>query len=224
MRRKKNPKKTVQESDSTEVSVKHTSNEPFDNIIETPRSEEQLELRDSGALQLKERKPRKPKYPRIGQEELLPFRKVIIPEPPAREVKKQVIMGVENLILKGIKGVAEGEIFYIHYGEEVTIGRGHECNISYRHFQKYQADQSQDKNFLAVSRQHLRIAFFNTHSVELKDLSSNGTYLNGKRIDKRVFITHIATSKTPYEIKLGPTETFLLTAETEEPAVGKDSE
>lgn len=109
--------------------------------------------------------------------------------------------------------MAEGEIFYINYGEVVTIGRGHKCDISYRNFKKYPSDKSKDRDTLAVSRKHLRISFYNTHSVELKDLSSNGTYLNGKRINKRLFIIHIATSETSYEIKLGPTETFLLTAE-----------
>lgn len=132
-------------------------------------------------------------------------------------------MGIEILVLKGTNGIAEGEIFYIHYGEEVTIGRGHECDISYLKFDRYQQEESKDKGLLSVSRKHLRISFYNTHSVELKDLSSNGSYLNGKLIKKRAFITHIATSETPYEIKLGPTETFLLTADPEGTAGGKDS-
>ncbi|MFH1230547.1 MAG: FHA domain-containing protein [Planctomycetota bacterium] len=122
-------------------------------------------------------------------------------------------MGIERLILKGTNGITEGETSYINYGEVVTIGRGHECNISYRNFKKYPSDKSKNQDTLAVSRKHLRISFYNTHSVELKDLSSNGTYLNGKPINKRLFIIHIATSETPYEIKLGPTETFHLMAE-----------
>lgn len=132
-------------------------------------------------------------------------------------------MGVETLVLKGTNGIAEGEIFYIRYGEIVIIGRGHECDISYRKFDKYPQRESENKGLLAVSRKHLRIAFYNTHSVELKDLSSNGTYLNGKQIKKRAFITHIATNETPYEIKLGHTETFILTADSEGTAGGKDS-
>jgi pSer/pThr/pTyr-binding forkhead associated (FHA) protein len=124
-------------------------------------------------------------------------------------------MGVERLILKGTKGLAEGETFYINYGEAITIGRAHDCDISYHKFKKYPTEvKPSEKGTLAVSRKHLRISFYNTHSVELKDLSSNGTYLNGKPINKRIFIIHVADSGTSYEIKLGPIETFMLSAET----------
>ena len=122
-------------------------------------------------------------------------------------------MGVERLVLKGIKGIALGEMFHINYGEMATLGRGQECTISYRKFKKYPKNADKNKDLLSVSRKHLRITFYNSHSIELKDLSANGTYINGKPIIKRIFITDIDTSKTPYEIKLGPNETFLLTAE-----------
>ena len=125
-------------------------------------------------------------------------------------------MGVERLILKGINGIALGEVFHINYGEMATLGRGQECTISYRKFKKYPKNADKNKDLLSVSRKHLRITFYNSHSIELKDLSANGTYINGKPIIKRIFITDIDTTKTPYEIKLGPNETFLLTAEHEQ--------
>lgn len=125
-------------------------------------------------------------------------------------------MGIERLILKGINGIALGELFYINYGTMVSIGRGEGCTISYRKFKKYPRNDDKNKDLLSVSRKHLRITFYNSHSIELKDLSANGTYINGKPIIKRIFITDIDTSQTPYEIKLGPNETFLLTAEREQ--------
>ena len=125
-------------------------------------------------------------------------------------------MGVERLVLKGIKGIALGEMFHINYGEMASIGRGQECTISYRKFKKYPKRDDKNKDLLSVSRKHLRITFYNSYSIELKDLSANGTYINGKPIIKRIFITDIDTTKTPYEIKLGPNETFLLTAEHEQ--------
>ncbi|MDI6733255.1 MAG: FHA domain-containing protein [Planctomycetota bacterium] len=125
-------------------------------------------------------------------------------------------MSVERLILKGINGIALGETFYINYGEAITIGRGKECEISYRHFKKYPPPPWRDKHkdLLAVSRKHLRISFYNSHSIELKDLSVNGTFINGKPIIKKLFITDIAETKTHYEIRLGPSETFILMAES----------
>ncbi|MEW6026806.1 MAG: FHA domain-containing protein [Planctomycetota bacterium] len=122
-------------------------------------------------------------------------------------------MPIERLVLKGISGIALGEVFYINYGEMASVGRGKGCSISYRKFKKYPKRDDKNKDLLSVSRKHLRITFYNSHSVELKDLSANGTYINGKPIIKRIFITDIDTTKTPYEIKIGPNETFLLTAE-----------
>jgi len=123
-------------------------------------------------------------------------------------------MAVEKLILRGINGIALGETFFIDYGRMVIIGRGKNCHISYPRFKNFpKGKKDLPKELLAVSRKHLRITFYNSHSVELKDLSTNGSYINGKPIIKRLYVTDIARSKTPYEIKLGPDETFLLSAE-----------
>lgn len=124
-------------------------------------------------------------------------------------------MGMERLSLKGLSGFALGELFYIEYGRTATIGRGRACSISYRNFKKYPRKDEKNKGLLSISRKHLRITFYNAHSIELKDLSANGTYINGKPIIKRLFITDMPTSKTPYVLKLGPNETFLLTADLE---------
>ena len=118
----------------------------------------------------------------------------------------------DQLILKGTKGSAEGETFYINYGQTVTIGRSRTADISFRHLPKYQnltAEELKSDAILSISRKHLRIAFNNWHGVELKDLSTNGTFLVGKRINKKV-IKDI--KERSYEIRLGTTETFLLSA------------
>lgn len=128
---------------------------------------------------------------------------------------------VERLVLKGTKGIAQGELHYINYGQIVTVGRSHTCDIAYTNFKNYQKYLSSPPDGEAgkkkkpdpaknVSRRHLRIAFYNNHSVQLKDLSTNGTYLNGKLI-RKVIIPDI-TEKS-YEIRLGPTETFVLSAD-----------
>ncbi|MEK7449541.1 MAG: FHA domain-containing protein [Planctomycetota bacterium] len=116
---------------------------------------------------------------------------------------------VECLVLKGIKGIAEGEIFYINYGQIVTIGRSRSCDISFHRFKKFNRllKSKKDDDLLSVSRRHLRIAFYNSQCVELKDLSTNGSFIN-KRSFKKKIIPDIK-GKT-YEIRLGARETFEL--------------
>ncbi|MEW6027823.1 MAG: FHA domain-containing protein [Planctomycetota bacterium] len=117
---------------------------------------------------------------------------------------------IERLILKGIKGIAQDEVFYINYGQVVTIGRQPSCEISYRNFKHYPKDDTKEY-MLNISREHVRIAFYNSHAVQIKDLSSNGTFINGKPI-RKIFITDIADKI--FELRLGPTETFILSADT----------
>lgn len=142
----------------------------------------------------------------------------------------------EQLTLKGIKGIAEGEIFQINYGQLATIGRSRLADISLRRCPKYKTLKPEDlksEAILSISRKHLRIGFYNWQTVELKDLSTNGTYVKpvqaeggkleikddakppdgGEKKFERINRKAIADIKQqPYEIRLGTTETFILSA------------
>ncbi|MCK4908372.1 MAG: FHA domain-containing protein [Planctomycetes bacterium] len=118
---------------------------------------------------------------------------------------------IECLTLKGIKGIADGEVFYVNYGQIVTVGRSRECDISFRRFKKFKdlpKEKEDNEGLVSVSRKHLRIAFYNSQCVELKDLSSNGSFLNNEQIKKKI-IDDI--KEKTYEIRLGSRETFQLT-------------
>jgi len=88
MHRKDIAQKIARKCDITEVLAKRIINEVFDIIIETLRKEGRLELRDFGVFRVKERKPRKARNPKTGQEVMLPFRKVIVFKPGCNVKKK----------------------------------------------------------------------------------------------------------------------------------------
>lgn len=119
---------------------------------------------------------------------------------------------IERLVLRGTRGLATEESFYVNYGQVLIIGRAPHCDISYSSFKNYPKDNTQEYT-LNISREHVRVAFYNSHSVQIKDLSANGTFVNGQAI-RKIFITDLAYSGKNYEIRLGPTETFILSAET----------
>jgi len=89
MHRKEIAQKIAQKCDITEVLARRVINKLFDIIIETLRKEGRLELRDFGVFRVKERKPRKARNPKTGQEVMLPLRKVIVFKPGCN-VKKQL--------------------------------------------------------------------------------------------------------------------------------------
>lgn len=118
---------------------------------------------------------------------------------------------VECLVLEGKKGIAEGERFYLNYGQTMTIGRSRACEFCLAKLEKYKtlsAEEEKGIDILSISRKHLQITLYHAQSIELKDLSTNGTFINGKRIDKKYIIPDI--KKKSYEIKLGKRETFNL--------------
>lgn len=117
----------------------------------------------------------------------------------------------EQLILRGTGGLVEGETFRVDYGETVILGRSSSCDISLKKCEKYllldPEERESEKHFQTVSRKHVRISFFNSTSIEIEDLSSNGTFLDGEQIQK-VVISDI--KDRTHELLLGTKEKFVI--------------
>ena len=126
-------------------------------------------------------------------------------------------MATEGPALIGIEGFVQGEVYPLQYGQSVIIGRSRSCDISLRRCRRWleldPASRNAEKDFKTVSRKHVRISFHNANSIEIEDLSSNGTFVDGKRID-RTLISDI--KERDHEILLGTREKFKLCWQTEE--------
>lgn len=114
-----------------------------------------------------------------------------------------------KLMLKGITGLVKDESFPIEAGQNVTVGRSRSCDISLKACKAYAMmdpeARDKDEGLLTVSRKHVKIRFARPESIELEDISSNGTYLDGKKVDKIVIAD---LQSKPYELRLGRRETF----------------
>ena len=116
---------------------------------------------------------------------------------------------MSKILLRGISGLVKDETFTIEAGQNVTLGRSRSCEISIKSCKAYSAMEPEardkDEGLLTVSRKHVRINFAKDDGIELEDLSSNGTYLDSKKVDKMVIAD---LPKKPYELRLGRRETF----------------
>jgi len=134
-----------------------------------------------------------------------------------------------SLVLMGIEGLVEGEVFRINQSESVIIGRSRSCDISLRKCFKYLAldpeERKTDRHFQTVSRKHLRLIFKDSDQIELENLGANGSFIDGTKVDK-VIITDIRFQ--PHEILLGTREKFRLewreTGKMDESAGDSDEE
>lgn len=112
------------------------------------------------------------------------------------------------LALKGEGDLASGQTLKLSLGETVVCGRSRHCDWSLKRSPDYLKAHGEERvaiqkrlSYRAVSRKHLRIAFLARDMVELKNLSANGTFVDGKRID-RIVLDDCTT--TEHVIRLGP--------------------
>ncbi|MCI0341974.1 MAG: FHA domain-containing protein [Planctomycetales bacterium] len=128
-----------------------------------------------------------------------------------------------SLVLVGVDGMVEGEIFRVAPGAQVVIGRSRSCDISLRKCLRYLSldpeERDRNKHFQTVSRQHLQVSVEGPGHVELENLGANGTLMEGQKFDK-VTLTDLAAR--PREIVLGTKERFRLEWREEEATAPKE--
>ena len=113
--------------------------------------------------------------------------------------------------LVGIAGHVQGEEFPLEYGKKVAVGRSRSADWSLVRLEswtsKSREEQENDHAFRTISGKHFEITMYNLGSIEVVNLSSNGTRLDGKPVD-RVTITDVATNG--HEIAFGADEVVRL--------------
>ncbi len=117
----------------------------------------------------------------------------------------------EKPVLVGVEGHVKGERMVLDYGKTVVVGRSRSADFSLRRISdiaKLSDEERQDDHDLrTVSGTHFEITPFSEDSIELVNLSPNGTYVDGKRVDK--IVLEDCAEKT-HEIVLGATEVLRL--------------
>lgn len=122
------------------------------------------------------------------------------------------------LVVKGLRGFLGGEEQRVKVGETLILGRSRRADLSTRRARKLKARPDWEKvigtaAFLTVSRRHTRIEHVKPGVVEITDLSSNGTYLDGKLIARETVTdlkekTHILSvgAQERFELSLAPSD------------------
>jgi hypothetical protein len=114
-------------------------------------------------------------------------------------------------VLVGTEGHVEGEEMVLDYGKTVVVGRSRSADFSLRRIPEVlelsDEERQGDHDLRTVSGKHFEITPFSEDSIEIVNLSPNGTYVDGKRIDK-VVIEDIA--EETHEIKVGAREILQL--------------
>jgi len=113
--------------------------------------------------------------------------------------------------LVGVAGHFQGESCALEYGKTLSVGRSRTADFSLRRTQKYRGmdekKRESDESAKTVSAKHFEITMYNLGSIEIKNLSPNGTLVDGKSVQTMV-IDDI--SKKAHEIRFGADEILKL--------------
>jgi hypothetical protein len=112
------------------------------------------------------------------------------------------------LTLGGTEGLAEGQLVRVRLGQTVSVGRSRHCDWSLRRSPAYlvaeggaRKDLEADVGFTSCSRRHFEVAYLAPDLVEVRNLSSNGTFVDGHRVD-RLLLTDCR--QRSHRLRLGP--------------------
>jgi len=113
--------------------------------------------------------------------------------------------------LVGTGGYVEGSRTPLEYGKTITVGRSRSADFSLRRLPKVadmtDEDREANHDLRTVSGKHFEITMYNVKSIEIVNLSPNGTVVDGEMVDKLI-IEDVA--ERSHEIRMGSKEIFRL--------------
>jgi hypothetical protein len=138
------------------------------------------------------------------------------------------------LLVRGLGDVGDGETLKLCLGESVVCGRSRHCDWSLKRApgyldkdDAYRLEIRKSLFWRSTSRRHCRISYIAPDMVDIENLSSNGTLVDGHQVD-RIVLTD-CRSQT-HKVTMGPHGTSLsiepgaLPIEVQEPADKDPSE
>jgi len=104
-----------------------------------------------------------------------------------------VVAAPPRLLVAGHGGVLAGERRALLPGSTLVVGRSRSCQLSLRRCRAFLRSPRQrallaSPGFQRVSRVHCEIAYLHDGRVEIRDLSRNGTLVDGRRLTRPLVI------------------------------------
>ena len=120
-----------------------------------------------------------------------------------------------RLEIRGTGGLLDGTQHVLDAGETLVIGRSRSCDLSLRKTKAFgrRADVNKilgSRQFNRVSRIHCEIELRKDGQVQIRDLSKNGTFVDGVRVG-RSHLMRLADGRATVELVDGTWGKLLLT-------------
>ena len=114
----------------------------------------------------------------------------------------------------GRSGLFKGEEVVVRVGQCIVVGRSRSCDLSLARAAEClrigKEAMEQHKSYRKISRKHVRVCLVSSACIEIEDLSTNGTVVDGHRVD-RIQLQGFLRRGEPIRVEFGDGE--LLTVE-----------
>ncbi len=125
------------------------------------------------------------------------------------DIDKAQYDGSATAELCGLSGLFKNSRLTLRLGQCIVVGRSRVCDLSVARAESCmrmgRAELEAHPSYRKISRQHLRICLTGEDRIEVEDLSTNGTVVNGFRVD-RLVIDRFQSENRRLLIELGQGE------------------
>lgn len=131
------------------------------------------------------------------------------------DVEKATFDTAARAVITGRAGLFLGEQAFIHLGQCIVVGRSRTCDVSVARagecLKLSKEALEHHASYRKISRRHFRVCLVSPEVLEVEDLSTNGTVVNGHRVH-RVQIPTFGTEIKEVVIEFGEGENMLVEA------------
>ena len=118
-----------------------------------------------------------------------------------------------TLTVTGQAGLFKGEEIHVRLGQAVVVGRSRMCDVSVARTAECQRlgkeAMENHRSYRKISRKHFKISLIGPDLLEVEDLSTNGTVVNGYKVDRLQIPQFYSAGKTA-KIEFGDGEILLV--------------
>jgi pSer/pThr/pTyr-binding forkhead associated (FHA) protein len=123
----------------------------------------------------------------------------------------------------GQTGLFRGEHALCRLGQAIVVGRSRACELSVARSAEClrlgREALDRHPSYRKISRRHIRIALLSADHLEVEDLSTNGTVVDGFRVDRRI-VTDFSKRRDGVRIEFGEGELLIVRPLRDLPAAG----
>ncbi|MFT7619811.1 MAG: pSer/pThr/pTyr-binding forkhead associated (FHA) protein [Planctomycetota bacterium] len=131
------------------------------------------------------------------------------------DIDKATYDGSATAEVTGLSGLFNGSKATIRLGQCLVVGRSRMCGLSVARAEECirlsKVALESHKSYRKISRQHFRICLVSVDRVEVEDLSTNGTVVNGFKID-RIAVDGFSGANNKITIQFGHGEVIEIIA------------